>query len=51
MISWKLMMALSIIKEQLNHYMIRKVSDDEGKNLLAWWKLHEGQFSNVVFVV
>jgi len=30
--------------------MIRKVSDDGGKDLLAWWKLHEVQFSNVAFV-
>ncbi len=44
------MMVLSIVKEQLNHYMIRKVNVDEGKDPLAWWKLHERQFSNVAFV-
>jgi len=43
-------MALSIVKEQLNHYMIRKVNDDEGKDPLTWWKFHERQFSNVAFV-
>jgi len=29
-------MALSMVKEQLNHYRIRKVSDEECKSLLAW---------------
>jgi hypothetical protein len=44
-------MVLSIIKEQLNHDMIRKVNVDEGKDPFTWWRLHEGQFSNVVSVV
>ncbi len=34
-------MVLSLVKEQLNHYIIRKVSDKECKSLLAWWKVHE----------
>ncbi len=38
------------VKEQLNHYKIMKVCDDEGKDSLAWWKLHEGQFSYVAFL-
>jgi hypothetical protein len=43
-------MTLSMVKEQLNHYKIKKVNDDECKNPLAWWKVHESQFSYVVFV-
>jgi hypothetical protein len=43
-------MVLSMVKEQLNHYRIKKVSDEECKNLLAWWKVHESQFSYVAFV-
>jgi hypothetical protein len=37
-------MVLSMVKEQFkNHYhKMKKVSDDEWKNLLGWWKLHEG---------
>jgi hypothetical protein len=36
-------LAIESIKELggVSHYMIRKVSDDEGKYLLAWSKLHE----------
>jgi hypothetical protein len=34
-------MVLSMVKEQLGHYWIRKVIDDEGTNLFAWWKAHE----------
>jgi hypothetical protein len=29
-------MVLLVVKEQLNHYIIRKVNDEECKNLLAW---------------
>jgi F0F1-type ATP synthase beta subunit len=43
-------MVLLVVKEHLKHYRIRKVSDEECKNLLAWWKVHESQFSYVVFV-
>jgi len=43
-------MVLSMVKEQLNHYRIKKVSDEECKNLLAWWKVHESYFSYVGFV-
>jgi hypothetical protein len=34
-------MVLSMVKEQLNHYRIKKVSDEECKNLLPRWKVHE----------
>jgi hypothetical protein len=41
-------MVLSMVKEQLNYYhRIKKVEC----KYLAWWKLHEGQISYVVFVV
>lgn len=43
-------MVSSMVKQQLNHYRIRKVSDEECKSLLAWWKAHESQFSYVAFV-
>jgi hypothetical protein len=29
-------MVLLMVKEQLNHYIIRKVNDGKCKNLLAW---------------
>jgi len=41
---------LSMVKEQLSHYKIRKVSDEDCKSLLAWWKAHESQFSYVSFL-
>jgi hypothetical protein len=37
-------MVLSMVKEQLNHYKIRKVNDGKCKNSLASWKVHESQF-------
>ncbi len=40
-------MALLVVKEQLSHYIIRKVVDEECENLLTWWKTHE---SYLVFV-
>ncbi len=43
-------MASLMVKEQLNHYRISKVSDEECKSLFAWWKAHESQFSYVAFV-
>jgi len=44
-------MALSIVKEQLTHFRVNKVTNDECKDLLAWWKAEEGHFSYVKFVV
>jgi hypothetical protein len=41
---------LLVVKEKLNHYKIRKVSDEECKSLLAWQKVHESQISYVVFI-
>jgi len=43
-------MALSIVKEQLNHFRIKKVIEKECKDLLAWWKTHEVQLFYVEFV-
>ncbi len=44
-------MALSIVKEQLTHFKVKKVTDDECKDPLAWWRAQEGHFSYVGFVV
>jgi hypothetical protein len=43
-------MALSMVKEQLTHLRTKKVDEEEFKNLMAWWKTHEVQFSYVGFV-
>ncbi len=43
-------MALSVVKEQLTHFRIKKVTKEECKDPLAWWKAHEVQFSYVEFV-
>jgi hypothetical protein len=40
-------MALSIVKEQLTHF---KVTNDECKDPLTWWKAQKGHFSYVGFV-
>jgi hypothetical protein len=42
-------MASLMVKEQLNHFMFKKVIN-EAKNLLEWWKVYEVQFFNVGFV-
>jgi hypothetical protein len=44
-------MALSIVKEQLTHFNVKKVIDDECKDPLAWWRAQEGHFSYVGFLV
>lgn len=43
-------MFLSIVKEQLTHLKV-KVTDDECKDLLAWWRAKKRHFSYVEFVV
>lgn len=43
-------MALSMVKEQLNLFKITKVIKEECKDPLAWWRMHEKQFSFVEFV-
>ncbi len=43
-------MALSMMKEQLNHFKIKKVTKEECKDPLSWWRTHEIQFSYVGFV-
>ncbi len=34
-------MALSLVKEQLNHFMLKKATKEEVKNPLEWWRVHE----------
>jgi hypothetical protein len=41
---------LLVVKEQVRHYRTKKVSDEGCKDPFAWWKVHESQFSYVVFV-
>ncbi len=43
-------MASSMVKEQLTHFMLKKVINEEAKNPSEWWKMHEVQFSYVGFV-
>jgi hypothetical protein len=43
-------MTLSIIKEQLTHFRAKKVTNDECKDPLTWWRTQEGHFSYVGFV-
>jgi hypothetical protein len=43
-------MALSVVKEQLTHFKIKKVIEDECKDSLAWWRAHEVHYSYVGFV-
>jgi hypothetical protein len=44
-------MALLIVKKQLTHFKFKKVTDDECKDLLAWWRAKKRHFSYVEFVV
>ncbi len=44
-------MALSVVKEQITHFRVKKVTDDEYKDLLAWWRALESYLSYVEFVV
>jgi hypothetical protein len=39
-------MVLLVVKEQSTQYKV-KVTDDECKNPLAWWRTQEGYFSYV----
>jgi hypothetical protein len=43
-------MALSVVKEQLNHFKIKKVMEEEFKDPSTWWRTHEIQFSYLGFV-
>jgi hypothetical protein len=40
---------LSMVKEQLNHYKIKKVNDGKWKYSLALWKAHESQKNYLIF--
>jgi len=44
-------MDLSIIKEKINHFLIKTMIEEKCKNPLAWWKVHKVQFLNIGFVV
>jgi hypothetical protein len=44
-------MTLSIIKKQLTHFKVKKVTHDECKDPLTWWRAQEGHFSYVGFVI
>jgi hypothetical protein len=44
-------MPLLVVKEQLTHFKVKQVIDDECKDPLAWWRTQEGHFSYVGFVV
>jgi hypothetical protein len=43
-------MASLVVKEQLNHFKVKKVMKEEGKHPLAWHRVHEVQFLYVGFV-
>jgi hypothetical protein len=43
-------MPLSVVKEQLTHFKVKKVTNDECKDPLAWWNAQEGHFSYVKFI-
>jgi hypothetical protein len=43
-------MDLSIVKKQINHFLVKKLIEEECKNSSAWWKVHEVQFPNIGFV-
>ncbi len=43
-------MALSMVKEQLTHFRIKKVIEQESKDSLSWWRAHEVHYSYVGFV-
>ncbi len=43
-------MALLVVKEQLTHFRVKKVTNDECKNPLAWWRTQEGHLLYVKFV-
>ncbi len=37
-------MKSSTVNEQLNHFKVKKFIEEEVKNALQWWKVHEVQF-------
>jgi hypothetical protein len=44
-------MTSSMVKEQLNHFKFKKVIEEEAKNPLEWWRMHEFLFLYVRFVI
>ncbi len=38
-------MASSMVEEQFNHFRVKKVTFEEAKSPLGWWRMHEAQFS------
>jgi DNA-binding sugar fermentation-stimulating protein len=43
-------MALLVVKEHITHFRVKKDTDDEYKDLLAWWRAQERHFSYAEFV-
>jgi hypothetical protein len=39
-----------MVEEQFNHFRVKKVSFEEAKNPLGWWRMHEALFSYLAFV-
>jgi hypothetical protein len=42
--------ALLVVKEQLTHFRVKKVTNDECKSPLAWWRTQERHLSYAEFV-
>jgi hypothetical protein len=43
-------MASSMVEEQFNDFRVKKVIEEEAKNPLGWWRIHEAQISYLGFV-
>jgi hypothetical protein len=43
-------MASLMVEEQFNHFKVKKIIEEEAKNPLGWWRVHEAQFSYLGFV-
>jgi hypothetical protein len=43
-------MTSSLVKKLLNHYKFKKIIEEEAKNSLKCWKVHEVQLLYVEFV-
>jgi hypothetical protein len=40
-------MTSSVVKEQLNHFKIKKAIEEQCKDPLAWWRTHKVQFPTI----
>jgi hypothetical protein len=43
-------MTLLVVMEQLTHFKMKKIIEEECKDPLAWWRAHEVHYSYVGFV-